>query len=255
MNLSRLLPRMCNSFHMGDDVTLLFLHPIAVGRQSATWLDIPPYIAPNFPGHGSRAVPHEGLTLDEIADEIAGWVHRPMHVIGALMGGTVGLHLALRHPQLVRSLIVADTSARADRETMLRRSETVAAGDSQIEWTLGRWFGEKTMALDPLPEPVAYARSALSSIPSASLAASWRAMADHDVTSELDRITMPTTVVAGRYDVVNTLDKQEALCNALPQARLAVIEAQHMAPLDNPAGFSQAVNDHVAWAEARLSSR
>jgi 3-oxoadipate enol-lactonase len=238
---------------MGDDVTVLFLHPIAVGRHSATWLQLPPHVAPDFPGHGPRAIPHAGLSLDEIADEIAGWVHTPMHVIGALMGGTVGLHLALRHPELVRSLIVADTSARADHDGMLRRSEIVAAGDRQLEWTLDRWFGEATMALDPLPEPVAYARAALSTIPLESLAASWRAMSDHDVVADLERITMPTTVIAGRYDVVNDLEKQEELAHALPQARLAVIEAQHMAPLDNPAEFSRAIADHIAWAEERLA--
>lgn len=239
---------------MGSRVALLYLHPIAVGRHSAKWLDIPPYVAPDFPGHGSRAVARPDLSLEDIADEVAGWVHEPMHVIGALMGGSVGFHLALRHPELVRSLIVADTSARTDREGMLRRSKIVAAGDRQLEWTLGRWFGEETMSLDTLPDPVAYARAALSSIPVESLAASWRAMSDHDVVADLDRITMPTTVIAGRHDVVNSLEKQEALSRALPQARLAIIEAQHMAPLDNPAAFSQAIIDHVEWAESRSSA-
>jgi len=236
---------------MGDTVSLLYLHPIAVGRNSARWLDIPPHVAPDLPGHGTRAIPHPDLSLDDIADEIAGWIHQPMHVIGALMGGTIGMHLALRHPELVRSLIVADTSSGTDRAAMLERADIVAAGDRQLEWTLDRWFGEATMRLDPLPEPVEYARASLASIPLESLATSWRAMAGHDVTGELHRITMPTTVIAGRYDVVNALEKQRALCDALPDARLAIIEAQHMAPLDNPAAFAQAINEHVEWAESR----
>ena len=231
-----------------DDAEVLFLHPIGLDHRTADWLRLPPFIAPDLPGHGVRGVPRAGLTLDDVADEIAGWIRRPVDVVGALIGGTAALHLALRHPQLVRSLLIADTGARTDREHLLARADAVAAGDLMVEETLVRWFGADRMDDPDPPEPVRYARRSLSAMAPESMAAMWRALAGHDITDELARLTMPVTIVAGTRDVVHPPAEQAGLAASLPLAQLIEIDAQHMSPLDEPDLFSAAIATHLEWA-------
>lgn len=246
--------------YAGDGPTLvgmngaevLFLHPIGLDHHTADWLHLPSFIAPDLPGHGVRAVPRAGMTLDDVADEIAGWIRHPMDVVGALIGGTAALHLALRHPRLVRSLLIADTSAKTEREHLLARADAVAAGDLMVEENLIRWFGADQVNDPQPPESVRYARRSLSAMAPESMAAMWRALAWHDVMDELHRLTMPITIVAGTRDVVHPPDKQAALAASLPLAQLIEIDAQHMSPLDEPDLFSAAIASHLEWARELL---
>ncbi|MDR2564649.1 MAG: alpha/beta hydrolase [Bifidobacteriaceae bacterium] len=232
---------------MGAEAEVLFLHPVAMDHRSADWLTLPPAIIPDLPGHGGRAAPRPGLTLDDIADEAAGWVRRPVHVIGALWGGTVALHLALNHPGLVKSLFLAGSDPGAQQSARTERARQIEAGDRMVQQTLERWFGAEALQAPP-SAPIAYARRCLETTPLDSLAAAWRTMASHDVTTRLGEITAPTTVLAGAYDAVHSVADQVAFCESLPHSRLIQIPAHHMSLLDNPAAFSAAFRQHLAWA-------
>jgi 3-oxoadipate enol-lactonase len=230
---------------------ILFLHPVAMDHRAAHWLDLPALLAPDLPGHGPRGVPRPGMRLEDVADEVAGWIREPVHVIGALYGGTVALHLALDHPELVASLVLADADAGSDHNARAERAARIASGDRLVEYTLSRWFTAESLAQRPLPEPIAYAKHCLETIDPQSHAAAWQAMAAHDVHSRLPEITAPTTVLTGSRDAVHTPAAQEAMRDAIPDARLVTIDAGHMSVLENPAAFSQAVRDHLHWVSTK----
>lgn len=230
---------------------LVFLHPIGLDARCADWPAVDWDYVPTFPGHGGRPLPPGPLppgplTLAAIADEIAATGPRQMHVVGALMGGAVALHLALRHPGRVSSLLIVATTARTDRDQLLARADAVEAGDLQVDDTIGRWFRAEVLARPY--DPVDYARASLAAMDPHAMAESWRALAGHDVLSQLQQIQVPTTFAAGRYDVVHPPATAEANAGAVPHGRFAVIESAHMAPLDNPGGFAEAVRDHLSWA-------
>ena len=68
----------------------------------------------DLPNHG-RSAWTDSLAYDEIADTVATWLRstydgEPAHVVGHSMGGKVAMALALRHPELVDRLVVADIS-------------------------------------------------------------------------------------------------------------------------------------------------
>ena len=57
----------------------------------------------------------------------------PVHFVGLSMGGFVGMRLAARRPELVRSLVLLDTSAGAEPPENLPRYR-------RLEW-VARWIG------------------------------------------------------------------------------------------------------------------
>ncbi|MDH6187475.1 pimeloyl-ACP methyl ester carboxylesterase [Streptomyces sp. CZ24] len=70
-------------------------------------------VAWDAPGYGRSADPDTAPGLDGYADAAAGLIRArggSAHVIGVSWGGVIALRLALRHPDLVASLVVADST-------------------------------------------------------------------------------------------------------------------------------------------------
>ena len=68
-------------------------------------------VVPELPGHGgSSALPAPVPTLDAYADRVAGVLDAPAVVAGHSLGGLVALRLAVRHPGLVRGVVLAGSA-------------------------------------------------------------------------------------------------------------------------------------------------
>ena len=70
-------------------------------------------LIPDLPGHGrSDAPPGFGYTLPEMAAAIAALLQAegggPREVLGHSLGGTIAVHLAARHPELVQRLVLVE---------------------------------------------------------------------------------------------------------------------------------------------------
>ncbi len=65
-------------------------------------------------GHGGSAVPVGSYTMDDLVDDaarlICEWGRGPVVWVGLSMGGMVGQGLGVRHPDLVKALVLANTS-------------------------------------------------------------------------------------------------------------------------------------------------
>jgi pimeloyl-ACP methyl ester carboxylesterase len=75
-------------------------------------------IAVEQQGHGRTADVDRPITYEQMADDTAELVRRLGHdeadVLGYSMGGGVALQLAIRHPEIVRRLVVASATFRSD---------------------------------------------------------------------------------------------------------------------------------------------
>jgi 3-oxoadipate enol-lactonase/4-carboxymuconolactone decarboxylase len=181
-----------------------------------------------------------------MADDVIANAPPRMHLVGTLLGGSVGLHIAIRHPDRVASLIIVATSTHTNSSLLADRAVVVAGGDRLVEPTLERWFGAERLAERPVPEEISYARRSLSAMPVAALAGCWAALARHDVRPQLPTLRTPVTVVAGSHDVVHSPELTRRDAAAIPRSRFDVVEAGHMVPLDNPNGLAEAVERHLA---------
>lgn len=234
---------------------VLVLHAAGLDAASGDLLGLEQVISVTLPGHGVRRRQRPGMTLSDMADEVAGWVRSPVDVVGLSMGGMVAQHLALAHPTLVRSLVLACTTARTPSEVLLDRADAteVEPTERTVATTLERWFTADFLASTPPSEPLAYARRCLENIDAGSFADIWRAIAGHDVLDRLVEITAPTTCLAGKQDISTPPDELATLAEHLPNARYVEIDAPHMAPLERPDEFRRVVHDHLSWVE-RLSA-
>ena len=75
-------------------------------------------IAPELQAHGRTADADRPLTYEQMADDCAALLRHleigQADVVGYSMGGAAGLQLAIRHPELVRRLVVASAGFRYD---------------------------------------------------------------------------------------------------------------------------------------------
>jgi len=231
-------------------VTVVFLPPI--GNDAGSWESVSAAagaVKHQFPGFGRPRAPSQP-TMASLADEVAASYGPPLDLIGVSMGGMVGQHVALRHPEVVRSLLVACTGAATDPEVMRARAQAAEEGGmaAVLEETLARWFTARARAQRPEHPGVRYARRTLLALDPRCFADGWRALAGHDVRARLGELALPVTVLAGSADAASPLARAQELAGGVRNGRLVVIDgAPHMVHLECPERFSEAVRNHLRW--------
>ena len=231
---------------MSSVPNVLLLPPIGLDAGCWSWMRLP---------FRATAVEYGDLSsLDAAADDLlrrhgAG----PFDLVGVSLGGMVALHLALRHPASVRSLVLAATTAQGVREIMLERAATAEREGMPpvLGETLARWFTPAFLTNPTHADIVDYVTVTLENEDAARFAAGWRAIADHDVTAELSRIGVPVTCIAGASDVSTPPSVMASLAAGIPGARSEQIAAAHLLPLENPDDFTEAITRHLEWVLRR----
>lgn len=234
-------------------MTTLLLHPIGLDRRTWAGVPIENALAVDLPGHGD-APDAEMRSLDDVADAVLDAVPLELgrlDVVGLSLGGMVALHAALRHPERIRSLVVACAPAATPTEAMAQRAaETERLGmQEMMPSTLQRWFTPETLE-DP-PPFVERAEQTLLADDARVVARFWRLISAHDVRSRLGEIAVPTTIVAGDADVSVPPAVAEELAARISGARYALLPGAHMLHLEAPIAFAEVVREHLGRVEAR----
>lgn len=232
---------------------LVFLH--GAGLSHACWQAVAEALpggltalAPDLPGHGGSAGEAEA-TIGALAERVLDWARaldlEPALWVGHSMGGAVALTLALRAPSQTRGLVVVGCGPRLavhpDLLEMLRDDRRVEAA---VDWLLARAFAEGA------PEAlVEQARRMMLATPAAVLLRDFEACARFDLRGRLREVGAAAAVLCGAEDRLTPPKWNAALAEALPQARLEVVEgAGHMLPLERPAAVAAAVQSLLAGA-------
>jgi 3-oxoadipate enol-lactonase len=243
----------------GEGAPVVLSH--ALGLDQRMWDSFAARLAPQHTvlrydhrGHGGSAVPPGPYTMDALVDDAARlireWGCGPVVWIGLSMGGMVGQGLAIRHPDLVRGLVIANSTGRypeaahalwAERISKVEQGGLEAIADGVTE----RYFSAGFRAGQP-DVVAAYRRQLLQTDP-AGYAATCRAIRDVDWLDRLASIRCPTLVIAGREDVGAPVAMSEAMQQRIPGAELVVIEdAAHLSVVEQPAAFGAAIDRFLA---------
>ncbi len=205
-------------------------------------------------GHGGSSVPPGPYTLDQLVDDAARvireWGRGPVAWIGLSMGGMVGQGLAIRHPELIRGAVLANTTARypeaaaatwAARIAAVEQGGMAAVADAVVE----RYLGPDFRAAHPA-ETAALKAKLLRCDP-AGYVGCCRAIAEVDWLDRLNEVTAPTLVIAGGMDVGATPEMARAIAGRIAGAELVVFdEASHLSVAELPGRFHDAVAGFLA---------
>ncbi len=241
-------------------------HPLVlisgVSSDHVGWkaTQVPDFIAAGFQCllFDNRDVGQTGeSSIDEydtrlFADDTAGLIRQlrlgPAHIVGASMGGMIAQHLALNHPDCVRSLTLVCTAAKPDAymKNVIDAWKTAAWLGTREEflqarmpWLFTHRFYENagTMA--------AYRKRVLSNPFPQSVAAFHRqcnALLAHDTVSLLPRIAVPTHVVVGAEDLLIPPRHSRRIAELIPGATLSVLpNTGHCLFWETPLEFNRTV--------------
>jgi pimeloyl-ACP methyl ester carboxylesterase len=197
-------------------------------------------------GQGDSPPARSGYDMDTLTGDAIALIERVVgglvHYVGLSMGGFVGLRIAARRAELIRSLTLLDSSA--ERESPRGRIEYPAL--SMIYRLLGpnavRGPVEKVMLgpafrAAPHSKPIVddwmqrLARTDRSGIQRAVLGVANRAPVAH----EIGAITAPTLVAVGEHDAATPPRHSRRIAELIPGARLEIIpDSGHSSTIEQP---------------------
>lgn len=195
-------------------------------------------------GQGLTQSPAGPYTIMDHADDLAGLLDSlrwgPAVLCGLSIGGMIAMAAAVRRPDLVQGLVLADTADLiGPREFWDTRISQVRAGglEALAATVMERWFGtsyrrEQSVAVRGWTALLARA-------PINGYLGSCAALRDANLSSLLGSIRVPAVCICGSEDQSTPTATVKSLARRLPDATYREIPgAGHLAPVECPAEFA-----------------
>jgi len=243
--------------------TIVFSHSYLVDHyhfhyQMEAFKDRYRCIAFDHRGHGQSEIADSGYEMENLYADAVGFIEAldcgPCHFVGLSTGGFIGVRLGIRRPDLLKSLVLMDTSADAEPREAVREYRQMLF---VLRW-IGYWplmgrvmpifFGNKFLK-DPVRQDEvkewkirlkANDRKAMVKFADGIFSRS-------SCYEEIDKIKTPTLVIVGADDLTQPLEKAQRMADRIPGATLKVIpDAAHLCTVDEPAAVNAAIEKFLS---------
>lgn len=243
----------------GDGIPVLFAHGLLMScrmfdAQVAALRGRYRCISWDHRGQGQSA-PGTGrvVSIEQVTDDTIALIRAlglpAVHFVGLSMGGFVGMRLAARHPALLRSLALLDTSADPEPAENVPRYRLLNV--------VARWFGLRAVAGRVMP--IMFGRTFLGDPARGEERALWRqrlvgnrraiwravngVIERAGVADELAQVRTPTLVLVGEEDVATVPAKSERIRDLIAGSALVRIPgAGHSSSVEQPAAVTAALD-------------
>lgn len=215
-------------------------------------------IAYDHRGQGQSEVNASPIDMDiltedalELIDKLVG---QPVHFAGLSMGGFVGMRLAVRYPDKVKSLILMETSANQEPVENLPKYKFLSG--------IVKLFGVIPMVASKVM-PIMFAQSWLENPKNNDSYIKWTKELQSNkksitksveaviyrkgVEEEIRNINCPTMVVVGDEDVATKPEKAKFIQMAIPNAKLHMVPgAGHSSSIEKPEEINRLIDDWLS---------
>jgi len=211
-------------------------------------------IAFDHRGQGQSEVTRGGYDMETLSEDAAALIEAlggaPCHFLGLSMGGFVGVRLAARRPELLKSLMLLETSAGPEpRENRAKYQ--------QLNF-IARWVSLGFVSNQVMK--VMFGQKFLNDPARAKLRREWQQRLVHnhrkgitrattgvitrqDVYEELEKIRVPTLILVGDQDVATPLPNAQRLHEGIAGSQLVIIPgAGHTSTVEEPAAVNAAIS-------------
>jgi pimeloyl-ACP methyl ester carboxylesterase len=203
-------------------------------------------------GAGETDKPDGTYSTELFADDVAGFMQaigvEKAHVSGVSLGGAVGLWLASKYPQKVKTLSLHSCWPKTDPflKVIVGDWQTIAKGLGSVQEMVVQ--GILPFCLTPelyaaKPEYVDQLAAFVRSRPKQPLDAFLRqsnAVIAHDALGQLGKVSAPTQITFGRHDIVTSTRFAEPLKNGIKNSEVHVFETcAHAAIYESVSEFNE----------------
>jgi len=207
-------------------------------------------IALDHRGHGRGIRSRKPFRLEDCADDAAALIRQlgcgPCTVVGYSMGGPIAQLLWLRHPEVVRELVLCATSSsfavtqrpKALTTTWLattvalsvtpRTLRHLAMGCAASRWRRSHSASEWATNEWSRHDPAAVLQAGV-------------ALTGYDATKWIGQVDVPTAVVLTQRDTTVQPSRQRRLAESIPGSTVVPVDSDHRACVDEPQLFVPAL--------------
>lgn len=240
-------------------------------RDHSIWRKVVPYLRKDYQimvldnrdSGQSTSANHEYAISDlaeDVADLIKALNFSPAHIIGHSLGGFMAIHIAAKHPDLVKTLTLCSTAAKqveAGVQYLRNRIALIDAQPSNEATTANRAdiiaVMDKLYALESLldtsfvEEIITHETSNKYPQSASSFKRQAQACLTHDASTLLDQISCRTLIITGEKDKYYTPELAYDLASKIESSQAVVIpDAAHMIQIEQPEFFCVTLNKFLA---------
>jgi 3-oxoadipate enol-lactonase len=235
---------------------LLLLHSLgcALGMydQQVTALQDDFYlIRPDVRGHGkSRVFAFRDSSIAELVADTRAILDAEgiakAHWAGVSLGGMLSMWAAAQHAERVLTATIANTGMRSGNleQWKTRIDNVLTKGMQPIADIIGpRWFTEKFLASgSPLIE---HTMQMVLTCDPRGYATACTAIRDMDQGKHIHNITVPTLVIAGKFDIATPLAMAQGIHSGIAHSKYVELPAAHLSNVEAATEFTQALRAHL----------
>lgn len=214
-------------------------------------------IAFDFRGQGKSEVTRDGYDMETLYEDAAALIEAldcaPCHFVGLSMGGFIAMRLAARRPDLIKSLILLDTSADPEPSENIPKYRQLTF--------IARWLGLGLVVNQVMP--VMFGQKFLTDPARAEQRQEWRqrmasnhrigvtrattgVLTRRSIYDEIEKIRVPTLIIVGDQDVATVPAKSQRIHERIAGSRLLIIPgAGHTSTVEEPAAVNAAISEFL----------
>ena len=200
-------------------------------------------------GHGQTQSTEGPYTLEQLADDVHGLLKHlgvtRTHWIGLSLGGMIGQVFAIRHPNMLDHVVIADSTGKGapnavamwgDRATLARTQGLAAL----VQPTLSRWFTDPYR--ERHPEVMARIGHMIETTSIEGYAGCCAAISVINTHDGLQKLQHPGLVIVGDQDQATPPAMSEQIHSHWPKSHYVVLkDAAHLSNIEQAEAFNQAV--------------